>query len=53
VKAIVRRNPVTRELIDIPYVQKVSPLPSEADLVASGFVDQVYNAEPFPEADWD
>lgn len=53
IKAIVRRNPVTRELIDIPYVHKVSQLPSVADLDASGFIDQVHNAEPFPDADWD
>ncbi|MCA9195161.1 MAG: hypothetical protein KDB03_25490 [Planctomycetales bacterium] len=53
VKAIVRRNPMTRELIDIPYLQKVASLPSESDLVTSGFVEQVLNAEPFPDANWD
>jgi hypothetical protein len=53
IKAIVRRNPVTRELIDVPYIQKIATLPSEADLVASGFVEQVLSAEPFPDADWD
>lgn len=53
VKAIVRRNPITRELIDIPYIQRVAALPTEADLVTSGFVEQVLNSEPFPDADWD
>lgn len=53
VKAIVRRNPMTRELIDIPYIQRVAALPTETDLVTSGFVEQVLNAEPFPDADWD
>ncbi len=53
IKAIVRRNPVTRELIDIPYIQKTATLPSESDLVAIGFVDQVLGAEPFPDADWE
>ena len=53
IKAIVRRNPVTRELIDIPNVHKIPQLPSVADLDASGFVEQVHNAQPFPDADWD
>lgn len=53
VRAIVRRNPMTRELIDIPYIQRVTALPTETDLVASGFVEQVLNSEPFPVADWD
>lgn len=53
IKAIVRRNPMTRELIDIPYIQRIAALPTEKDLVTSGFVEQVLNAEPFPDADWD
>lgn len=53
VKALVRRNPLTRELIDIPYIQRVSALPTQGELVASGFVNRVLNSEPFPDADWD
>jgi hypothetical protein len=53
VRAVVRRNPMTRELIDIPYIQRVAALPTEKDLVTSGFVEQVLNSEPFPDADWD
>ncbi len=53
IKAIVRRNPMTRELIDIPYIQKAAALPTNADLVDCGFVEKVLNTEPFPDADWD
>ncbi len=53
VKAVVRRNPITREIIDIPFIEKVSSLPSPKELCVGGFVEQVLNAEPFPEADWD
>jgi hypothetical protein len=53
VKAIVRRNPMTRELIDIPYIQRVAALPTKTDLVTNGFVEKVLTSEPFPDADWD
>ena len=53
IKAIVRRNPITRELIDIPFIETVASLPSVSEMQESGFVDQVLNAEPFPETEWD
>ena len=53
IKAIVRRNPITREIIDIPFIEMLALLPSVAEMQESGFVDQVLNGDSFPEAEWD
>ena len=53
VRAIVRRNPITREIIDIPFVEKVRSLPSNSEMEESGFVDEVLNGKQFPAVDWE
>lgn len=53
VKAIVRRNPITREIVDIPYIEMVASLPTFKEMEESGFVDQVLNSKPFPASEWD
>ncbi len=53
VRAIVKRNPITREIVDIPFIEKVRSLPSNAEMEADGFLEDVLNGEQFPSIDWD
>ena len=51
--AVVRRNPISREIIDIPVVKRTNPLPAVQEMKESGFKDAVLNSPSFPESDWD
>lgn len=53
IMAVVRRDPVSRTIVDIPYVTPSRSLPSVKEMEASGFIDKVLNSDPFPVADWE
>lgn len=53
VRAIVRRHPVTREIIDIPFIEKIRSLPSAKEMEESGFIDEVFGGEQFPNVGWE
>ena len=53
VRAIVRRHPLTREIIDIPFIEKIRSLPSAKEMEESGFVDEVLGGAQFPSVDWE
>jgi hypothetical protein len=53
IRALVRRDPVTREIIDIPFVEKVSPLRSPQQIVDSGLLERIGDPADLPETEWD
>ena len=53
IRALVRRDPVTREIIDIPHVEKVAPLRSPQQIVESGLLQRITDPATLPETEWD
>ncbi|MDA8563643.1 hypothetical protein N9L06_04235 [Mariniblastus sp.] len=53
IRALVRRDPVTRDIIDIPHVEKVTPLRSPQQIEESGLLERIGDSADLPETEWD